>query len=357
MSVDPWSPARLKATVDRFLGVGSDFDLPPSVRFVRAVAALVRRRLASEGGERGFAYFLLHPPAATGPVDREASRVTMLDLGQDRVTGRLWYVNCVANDGHAFEIAEGESHSRIVEVITDELSLGNIPTLVLDATTALPAGRFFPNGLNDLETVTTVVFSSEDVSWDRIRETVDGVHRTNLVTPELQNQADSLWADAEHYWAASDAEYKVQSAVKAGLAGAFPYCDIRSEQPQAEGRHDLLIEEYAEVPGGTRAVVPHAMIELKVLRSRGSTGVSVSDNATRDWAVSGVKQAHSYGTGRHSNLILTFLFDARNPPAGVACLEAAYHLAAELLTTIGRWRLYGRSGDYRDDLVAMVAGE
>jgi len=352
MNPDPWSTDRLQATVQRFLGVGSDSDLPATVRFVRSVAALVRRRMSSAAGEDGFAYFLLHSPASIGPADREASRIAMLDLGHDRVSGRLWFVNCMANDGRGIEIRDGETHSHIVDLITNEMGLGDTPTLVFDSITDTPVGRYFPRGLSDLESVRTVALSSEEVTWDRIRESVDRVHRTSLVTPELQNAADSLWEKADRYWTASNAEYKVQSIVKAGLAGAFPYCDIRSEQPQAEGRHDLLIEEYADVPGGARAVMPHAMIELKVLRSRDSGGTSVSDNATRDWALSGVKQAHSYSLGRHSHLALTFLFDARTPPADVQCLEEAYVLADELLVIIGRWRLYGRSGDYRDDLTA-----
>lgn len=358
MTPDPWSTPRLQATVEHFLGVGSDADLPQPVRFVRSVSALIRRRVSFGNEAGGFAYFVLHPPrAAEDPADRETTRVAMLDLGHDRVSGRLWYVNCVANDGLAIEIAETEDHAEIVNYITDELGLGDAPTLVFDMTTDAPVGRYFANGLSELDTVTTVAFTSEEVRWERIRESVDGVHRTNLVTPALQNRTDNLWKNAEDYWVASDAEYKVQSALKAGLAGAFPYCDIRSEQPQAQGRHDLLIEEYAEVPGGSRAVIPHAMIELKVLRSRNSSGDAVSDNATQAWAVSGVQQAHAYGTGRHSRLFLTLLFDARYSDASTNCLEAAHALASQLGVIIGRWKLYGKASDYRDDLAKADTGE
>jgi hypothetical protein len=279
----------------------------------------------------------------------------MLDLGHDRVTRRLWLVNCVANDGLAIELSDGQNHTDVVDLITNELRLGDIPTLMLDTGSAVPTGRYFPDGLANLANFSSVVFESEEVTWERIQQTVDGVYRSSLITPEVQNTADSLWTKADDYWSASDAEFKVQSAIKAGLAGAFPFCDIRSEQPQAEGRHDLLVEEYTEDAVGLKSIVPHAMIELKMLKSRNSAGASVSDNVTGSWALSGVKQAHSYGTGRHSKLLLAFCIDARYPNAGMECLQAAFDLAIELGVILGRWKIYGRSSDLRDKIAAEAA--
>ncbi len=354
MAGDPWDISRRRQTVQEFLGVGSDAGLPEPIRFVRAVAGLIRRRIAANADSGGFAYFLLHPPAQVALTGQESTRVAMLDLGRDRVTQRLWFVNCVANDGVAVEIGRNQSHTAVVQLVTDDLSLGTVPALMLD-TSETPVVRFFPNGLSDLQTVSTIPLQSEGVDWERIRITVDGVYRSSLITPEVQNPSENLWEDAPKYWVASDAEYKVQSAVKAALAGAFPYCDIRAEQPQAEGRHDLLIEESASDPNGGKVLVPHAMIEIKVLRSRNSGGTSVSDNATSAWAISGVRQAHSYGVGRHSHLFLAIFIDARLPSATLDCLQAAHDLAGELSVTIGRWKVYGKSADLRSAMAEEVS--
>ena len=76
---------------------------------------------------------------------------------------------------------------------------------------------------------------------------------------------------------------------------AFPWCRITDEQPGVSGRTDIEIEEIDYIGGNH---IRHVLIELKVLRDYGSTGLKKSENDNLKWVEEGVEQAWSYGKER-----------------------------------------------------------
>jgi hypothetical protein len=121
---------------------------------------------------------------------------------------------------------------------------------------------------------------------------VESVYKTCLVTPRVQSKAGKLWRNQGKWWPSKKAEAIVQLNLKAGLAGAFPTCTVREEQPMAEGLLDLEIEQ--SDPLDRSKLTRHAVLELKVLRTFGETGTPVTEDYTLGWVKSGVTQAHAF---------------------------------------------------------------
>lgn len=349
MPSNPWSNAELDKTVARFAGVGSDDDAPDAVRFVRSVTQLVWRRAHADEPEAGIAYFLLRPPADGQDhlVGATYKRCFMLDHGTRPVSQKIWFVNCVANDGYAVDLAVDSEHVEFRDLLVDAFDSGTLPTVVVDTQGPTPIVRYFPQGLMDIENSVTIEIEPVVVDLVRVGRAMDSVVQTNFITPEVQNSSGSIWARPDRYHVASDAEFQYQNAIKAGLAAAFPLCIIRSEQTSAEGRHDLLIEEHVG-NSGSGSVKLHFMIELKVIRSRNTSGTSVSDRHNKNWLVAGVRQAYMYARGRNCQHALLAFLDAREPLASDACLQQAKQYAERVSVNFLRHRVYGTSSDYRE---------
>lgn len=343
---DGWEDENLEKTASEALGIGSDSDLPDEVRFVAGVAKLIRKRYCLTGDDPTVpSIFLLKPSVVDGVP---AKRVPMLDNGATSVAGKLWFVSASVVAGSYTEISTDDD-DLMFQFVTDNLKLGDTPAIVFDPRGAELEARYYSEGLQSLETYTPIRLDANNITISEIFDAIDKIHLSCLVTPEAQINANKLWANSEKGWPSSKAEEKIQAYLKAGLTTAFPTCTIRHEQEQIEGRLDLEIEETD--PLHRYRFTRHAVLELKVLRSAGEGGSKYSDETTKEWIESGVKQAASYRDGKGYRLGALCCFDMRVADGGNGCFDHVKDLADRLSVSFKRWFLFCTSDKYRDALV------
>lgn len=351
---DPWGDDALRVTLSGYRGVGTDADLPRSTRFLSSVAALIRKRLAEgEDASKPPAVFFLQPrpPASLGDVQR----FPFLDNGREHVCGRFWFTSHAANDGRASEINPEVDDAEIFRLAVEDFGVGGVPAIILDARGEQPEVRYYPDGLAETSTGYLIRFDFSDISIDDIFAVIDGLHVDTLCTPEGQGRAGKLWADSSQGRPASNAEDQVQILLKAALKARYPTCTVRVEQTQSSGRLDLELEE--SLPDDRSKFERHALLELKVLRSRGSRGTAYSRQYTDAWIEKGVRQAAAYRIERGTKVSALCCFDMRDHVHGEECFDHVRELAARLEVTLGCWHVFNSSEMLREHVTRKVVGE
>lgn len=136
-----------------------------------------------------------------------------------------------------------------------------------------------------------------------------------------------------------------------------PYLEVRSEQPSTIGRTDVeLIQTWRLSPGHE---IRHALIELKVLRSYGSTGRPVSDKVIRRHISQGVRQAAQYGNANNSKIRMLCCYDMRQEDVSDTMFFSEFYMPCETRQVcLKRYFLYNSSEALRQalDNVAIAAG-
>lgn len=136
-----------------------------------------------------------------------------------------------------------------------------------------------------------------------------------------------------------------------------PYLEVRSEQPSTIGRTDVeLIQTWRLSPGHE---IRHALIELKVLRSYGSTGRPVSDKVIRRHISQGVRQAAQYGNANNSKIRMLCCYDMRQEDVSNTMFFSEFYMPCETRKVrLKRYFLYNSSEALRQalDNVAIAAG-
>ena len=264
-----------------------------------------------ESDEGDVAIFVLKPgPPVSIP---DAQREPMVDNGRAIVAGRLWFTAAAVVSAHYVDLPQNASDDEFFTFVADELNLGSQPALFFDRRTVSPELRWYPGGLGDPDNVEVKPLTGE-VSPDDVFSAIDNLYRECLVTPVSWPLGGNLWNDGTKYWPRENVESLVQSHVKISLVSKFPYCTIRHEQTQQTGRSDLEIQQ--SDPFDRSSSVSHAIIELKVLRSYGSTGSPVSNSEADKWVEEGVRQAAAYRSVRGARWSALCCFDMRKSDAG-----------------------------------------
>jgi hypothetical protein len=347
----PWTPTELAETAQSASGIGADATFAGPNRFKSGVTKVVQAR-RSEDSHRTDpqlpAIFLLHatpPESASGFAPR---RINTLHTGLYPLSGRLWFVGQVPASGHYIDVT-GDDDQAIFALVTDTLGLGTTPAVLFHPGMQIPQLRYFPNGLIDPDSYEDVLLKGTNINIDRILNEVDRIHDRWLKTPSANFAAGKIWMDASKRWPAKNAEDIVQLYVGVGLQGAFPTCIVRPEQPTGVGRSDIEIEE--RDPSRPGQIIRHAILELKVLRSYGSTGIRESHQATLDWIESGVAQAHAYRQEKGSAAAALCCFDLRVEDTGDECFGHVSTMALTYSVHLKRWYVYPTSKRCRDRLI------
>lgn len=342
-SLGPWQGADLARTARSVAGIGADAHLAPLERFVSGVVKLlVRRRAVDSAGadERSLAIFLLHPE----PVGSEpATLVPLLDNGLTQLSGRLWFVSEVAARGKCVELS-GCDDAAAFDLVTKTLNLGAVPTIVYDPRPTSPEARLYRKGISE-EEYELLNIGAGPIAEHELAAAVDAVYINLLATPDSQLKSVKLWEQSSKWWPVDNAENLIHAQIIAGLAVGFPRCWIRAEQHSVSGRLDILIEE--PDPSRNGNVTNHGVIELKVLRSFGSTGAAVSEEKTRSWVVEGVEQASAYRNDRAALVAALYCFDMRKVPSDETCFDHVREDAAKLKVQLRVWFIYASSKAFR----------
>ncbi len=352
-----FSNAALLQTLEQYGGVGSDADLSDDVRFLVGVTSLIQKRIHNGELKETHslpAVFFLHPAAPSVATSPAAKKFPMLDNGLARISGRIWFVNKVANDGTAIDL-QGLDDEALFRLVIDDLCIGDRPAIIFEPRTSVPEVRYYPEGLAHTDSCRIVEVDLSALTMADVFAVIDRLHEQYLCTPDVQGRAGKLWKDSRRHWAAEDAEDAIQIVIRNGLTGAFPTCIVRAEQPQATGRLDVEIEE--PIPGRRSMVIRHAVIELKVLRARRSSGASVPDSENLEWVRKGVIQAAEYRDERNARNAGLCCFDMRIKYNGGACFDHVDDLADRLEVFRKSWHLFGSSEEYRNHRIALTMRE
>ncbi|MBN8893841.1 MAG: hypothetical protein J0I71_03265 [Rhodanobacter sp.] len=341
---------KLKAVV--LTGKGSDIDLPEDLRFLIAVRRMVLAREREPDAEFDCPAAMVLVPAAFFEASPDGLvRRPFLNSGNYRLTGQVHYLG-VAATGRSRDYA-GDDGALLDALAADHADI--LPTVIyLPKAGGHSKLSWFPFGVAQDDKVQTLPVAPEPPTPERIRHVIDAVYEHELKSPDQVGASFSLWKDPAKGWAAKNAEERVQYAVRLGLSGRFsPQCRIKAEQPDKDGRTDIeIIGDFDVAPGKQ---TNFAVLEMKVLRERGSTGVLRSPAQIDQHVRDGLEQASTYGDDRHFEERMLCCFDMRPTNTGAAAVFAAIKDDAETLKVhLCLWYLYRASDDYRK---AQVAGK
>jgi hypothetical protein len=324
-------------------GRGSDADASNLLRFNRTVMQLIARRERQPYAEYDrAAAFVLTDRAGMDAVPNEARREPLLNTGHHPLTGRIHFVNA-AGTGKSLEYVGDDE--GLFDKLTN-IGAETRPTLVYSPKPGFSTLSWYPNGIVDEENVELQSVTKEHPTVERITEVISSLHKGYLITPDLMSADNNLWVDPTKGWAQEHTEKRVQSAVKSALLGAFQHYTIREEQPGKDGRTDLEVVEDQDRPHNE--IVHHAVLELKVLREKGSTGTHYSDKKIAQHIRDGLYQAYSYGDGRNFREHMLCCFDMRPNNLGEDVVFGAIQTdAAKLRVHLRHWFIYRSSKHWR----------
>lgn len=335
----------LRNTVHSNPGAGDDSDQPDSIRFVRAVAQILRQRSLTVGAPSpDITIFVLQPTVPPGADPSAFTRQPMLHNKNTSVEGQLWLVGPVAAHGLWTSLA-GLSEDEAFSHIENDLKIGDRPAVVYDSRSLPFMFRYYYNGIGALDEYSEWSASHTRITMNEVFEVIDLVHRSELVVPNAQSAPLKLWKDRGKYIPSDSAEVKIQASLRSALSGRFPTCSILVEQPNTAGRLDLEIEE----PDATRPghFIRHVLIELKVLRSYTIGGNSIS-LATRNKVVSeGLDQAIAYRTARRTLAAALCCFDMQKEHSGDKCFTHVKAKAATQGIDLRVWPIFAELKKFR----------
>lgn len=349
----PWKDADLRVTARADAGIGADAGLPVDIRFRSSIAKLVRRRLAVRGSAHEpnlAAVFLLMPSPPDAAAPYAPKRVPRLDNGLHAINGKVWFVGAGPGSGH-FIPAELDDDDDLFKFVTDTLGLGEVTAMIFDPRHPELHVRYYPKGLTELEAFADLPVAGNDVTIEAVTAAIETTYAEKMITPVAQPKAVKLWHNRDKWWPFHDAEDRVQAYLEIGLNAAFPTCTVRAEQSMPEGRLDIEIIE--NDPIDRSKVTQHGILELKVLRSFGEGGSTVTKKYTNGWIQSGVEQAAAYRDRKGANWGALICFDMRCENVGdAACFKHVRPLAKTLEVHLRRWFVYATSKQLRSALAA-----
>ena len=343
-----WTADELRETLRQGTGSGADYDLDHATRFVRGVATVVRSREAvdrDKNDSRQLSVFLLQPSR-----DESLPHEPMLDRGLTPIAGKVWFVNAPVVSGRARAL-ENEDAESVFKVVTQDLAMGEVPAVVVDPRLPSVDVRYYPKGLADPDSCVHVRLRGSDVDLRQVCEIIDRVFQC-LVTPDAQPQANRLWKDADKGRPYRDAEHRVQAALYYSFRAEFASCRVYGEFKGTMGRADLHIAEHD--PVNPALVTYLVVLELKVLRSRGESGSSYSEDENLDWVDKGVKQAGMYRQEHGHRVAVLCCFDMRDEDTGDDCFRLVHEQATALQVWLRRWYVYSSSERYREARAASI---
>lgn len=330
---------------------GDISDLDQTIQFQVYVARLVRRREENLNAEfDSLAAFVLVSSEEFEALKTGRLVERLIHTGARRLTRRVHFVTAAATSSVIEELPQDDETSPFSQL--ENLGVKNHPTLIYVPQKPSSSLSYYPYGSCSDSGVTEVAINAPAVTVEKIEHAIHRVHAEELVTPDNSGPL-KIWHDANGGKPTELAERSIQQLIRAGLVVGFAPYSIRQEQAGKLGRTDLEIVD--DRNGQAGANIHHALLELKVLRSRGMTGISVSATETSNHISEGVDQAYSYGKDKNSRLTMLCCFDMRDSDIpDVATFEHVAAKSISLKVLLRRWYLYRTSQLYRA-AVAMKA--
>jgi hypothetical protein len=340
---EQWGDQTLSRTLQEYFGAGSDAGLPDELRFLVNVATLVERQIKRGAPPSAPAAFVLSPtPPAT--LASQLRQVPMLDNGLTDLAGQIWFVGPVFGIARGFQPEEWDDETVFALLGTPDIA--KCPTIYVETRTPKPELRFYNHGSDEPNSFEVLTLPRDALDLADVYGAVDGVHNGCLITPNVLPAVRQLklWQKPSQYWVSRQAEATIEHHLYIGLHAAFPTHRVDTQLDEPTGRLDIAIAKADWSQPGR--VTNHVVLELKVLRSFGSTGRSYSSAKVKTIVSDGVVQAASYRDDRNSRLASLCCFDMRKSVTST-CFTAAKPLAKKKKVDIHSWRVFPTSGALR----------
>lgn len=345
-----WSSDRTILEKTPLTGRGADSDAPNPLRFTRIITQTVARREAIPEAEYDKpAAFVLVPRNWMENIPQKARRQPLLHTGHRPLTGQIHLFTHATASAHSLTY-EGDDEDLVDKI--ESLGAADFPTIIYSPHPQLSCLSWHPKGLsNPIEPEILKIFN-DPPTVESITRAIAKTHRDELISPDQMDPSNKVWANATKGWAHEEAEKRIQQAIRLTLLGAFLHCDVRKEQPGKDGRTDLEIVQ--DVDHQPDQIINHAVIELKVLRERGSSGRKYNDAEIADHIRDGMNQSYWYGEKRNFRDRMLCCFDMRDKNVGP---QAAFsHIKEEadsLEVDLSHWYLYRSSREWREAEAAI----
>ncbi|MGA4323374.1 hypothetical protein [Ectopseudomonas hydrolytica] len=343
----PWETDReqlLTATAD---GTGIYAAIDPVLDFKTATIKLISSEVnTANGALTDTVYFVLSEKEIFQKVRSSSERVAPLKRASrsKRLDGHLWFVPRSLAMGFAVDVRNKPAQD-VFEVI-EGYEAGDQFTVMFDPKSV---GQFYiyPNGVSDPSTSEVVdLINPGSLSIGDIVAALDGLY--TLIRSPDQMKALPLWRDSSQWYPIQKAEDAIQNEATRALAGRLaPFIDVRSEQPSTIGRTDIELIQTFGLSNGH--LIRHALIELKVLRSYGSTGKSVPLKHITRHVSQGVRQAALYAPTARIKMLCCY--DMRKTDIGDKSVFEPFEKAAKDRDVfLKRYYLYNSSQALREAL-------
>lgn len=147
---------------------------------------------------------------------------------------------------------------------------------------------------------------SRSISLKEIDEVLEVIRQEGFITPAVC--PPNLWSDPANYVPGTETERLLQWCVAQEMRAHFRPILAEREQVTAIGRLDICLTD----PNATNPELRHpAIVELKALRSKSSTGGSISERINLAAVAGGMRQAKSYRVKKKALLGVLACFDLR----------------------------------------------
>lgn len=331
------------------LGEDPEIDTPWLGIAIQAIAKAVSARIRNDAytsDSKTLSVFMVteRPRSEAGAL--AADREPIADNGSLSFAGCFWIT------GPAFKSA----YRRLFTATTpagifcevENLGLGDRPVFVFDPNATDLELRYYPRGLSDTETVQSFLISQHEFSIEALDRVLQRFYETSIRTPDSKLGREGPWNDPEKYIPRPDTEAFLQNWLKIAVNAFFqsPFsCEF--EKPGNEGRCDLML--VSRHPTQKNTQIHHAVMELKVLRSRTSGNNPVSATARETAIEGGLKQAIAYKNEQNAAMAMLCCFDMRTVSHcdDNNCFSSISERAKASDIELRRYRLYGSSADFR----------
>ena len=317
--------------------------------FVEALrmGVLASLELASSIDGRPTSVFVLsHRPREVAVAFGAASRVYDLDLnGPEQWEGMLVFAARQATNGWAVPmpagglqgaldllIAHGQGDAALAVVYPSKRTLSfsaeGATTNSASLRLALPAG-------------------TKTVTLKDLTEILEVLRTEALVTPAVCPPI--LWADAANYVPSTETERLLQWCVASELRAHFRPMLAEREQVTPIGRIDICL---TDLRAGATLRHP-AVIELKALRSKSSSGKKVDERDSVAAVAGGLRQAKAYRVKKQAGVGLLACFDLRQAKTDLLAHETvkrAHGRYFDSCMAVSILPIFGAPADAQDEI-------
>ena len=262
--------------------------------------------------------------------------------------GKLVFAAQHGTGGWAVEMP-GSDLGHAIKALIDG-GLGEAPIATVYATKRVISCAVEGAAAGALTLKLSLPASSRTISIKDIDEVLEIVRQEGFITPAVC--PPNLWTDPANYIPGTETERLLQWCVAQEMRAHFRPILAEREQVTAIGRIDICLTD----PNATDPAQRHpAVVELKALRSKSSTGGSVSERTNLAAVAGGMRQAKSYRVKKNALLGVLACFDLRKSKTDllsnvtVQKAQGRYYDERMAVTLLP---IYGLPEDAQDEIAA-----